>query len=94
MITVVLTRFTVSVSERHHPNGGVRRATLAKRTLRRELADALGVHYKSIGYLERGEPVTMRVRPFRSWIVKWDAVDGSDEGRSPSHPPFVDRNCW
>ena len=26
-----------------------------RRTSRRELADALGVHYQTIGYLERGE---------------------------------------
>ena len=44
---------TAAVSEAIHNRIAMLRAE--RRISRRELADALGVHYQTIGYLERGE---------------------------------------
>ncbi|MEV1131479.1 helix-turn-helix transcriptional regulator [Agromyces sp. NPDC049794] len=53
-----------------------------RRISRRELADALGVHYQTIGYLERGEfnpSLHLALRIARYFDVPLDFVFSLDE---------------
>ena len=55
-----------------------------RRVSRRELAEALGVHYQTVGYLERGEyapslHLALRINPLRTTFWSGAVIAGFEE---------------